>query len=183
MLYMLDTAKLEDIKKGYKLYPVCGVTTNPSILSKEGKPVFEHLNEIRKLIGDNEMLHVQVTGKTVEDMVNEAKLIYEKVRGNVYIKVPATEVGIAAMKIMNSYGYNVTATAIYTVNQALMAASAGAKFVAPYVNRMEINNIDAYNTVAEMVRVLEEYGYDTKVLAASFKRADQVYNVALVGAH
>ncbi|MHC1681547.1 MAG: fructose-6-phosphate aldolase [Clostridiaceae bacterium] len=183
MLYMLDTANLEDIKKGYQLYPVCGVTTNPTILSRVGEPVFEHLNKIREIIGEDQMIHVQVTGKTVEEMLAEAKVICERVKGNTYLKVPATEVGIAAMKEMKKAGYKITATAVYTVNQALLVAQAGASFAAPYINRMQVAGIDAYKTVGEMVQVLENYGFDTKILAASFKTADQVYNTALIGAH
>lgn len=170
MLFMLDTANLEDIKRGYELYPVCGVTTNPTILSRTGKPVFEHLNKIREIIGDDQMIHVQVTGKTVEEMLAEAKVIYERVKGNTYLKVPATQAGIAAMREMKKAGYKITATAVYTVNQALLVAQAGASFAAPYINRMQLAGIDAYKTVGEMVEVLDKYGFETKILVHLLKQ-------------
>ena len=179
MLYMLDTADLQEIKRAFEIYPLSGVTTNPTIISQTGEDVFRHLNKIREIIGLDTMLHIQVTGKTKEDMLREAKMIKERVLGNIYIKVPANQDGIAAMKKMKGEGYNITATAVYTLNQALLAAAAGADFVAPYVNRMELAGMDSKKILTEMVTGLKGYGYKTKILAASFKKVEQVYNVAL----
>ena len=183
MIYILDTADLAAIKQCNEFYPLSGVTTNPSIIAKEKGDFWQILKEIRGVIGNDKMLHVQTVQTTAKKMVEEAKLIKEKIGGDIYIKIPIGEEGLKAVPMIKNLGIGVTMTAIFTPAQALMAAKAGADFVAPYVNRLDNILGDGTNVVAEIVQQFEIYGLDCKVLAASFKNAEQVHRCALCGCH
>ncbi|NFA59193.1 fructose-6-phosphate aldolase [Clostridium sporogenes] len=183
MLMLLDTANIDSIKHINDIYPLDGVTTNPTIISKEKTDFLGILKEIRSVIGKEKMLHVQVVGSKAEDMVDEAIYLNEKIGGNLYIKVPVTEQGIKAMKELSKKGYKITATAIFTAQQALMAAKAGAQFVAPYVNRIDNLMADGIKVVSDIVTIFKIYNINTKVLAASFKNTEQIHNSCLKGAH
>ncbi|MFC1236599.1 fructose-6-phosphate aldolase [Vibrio sp. F74] len=180
MIYFLDTANLDDIKRAVDLYPLAGVTTNPTIISKENKPLKEIILNIREIIGSNRLLHVQVMGKTAEVMLQEAEAL-RAFDSDLYIKVPVTPQGIKAIKLMAEKAIPVTATAILTPQQALMAAVAGAKFLAPYVNRLDNICTDGVQVVAEITQLLKIHNLSAKVLAASFKNVQQVHGVAKVG--
>jgi fructose-6-phosphate aldolase 2 len=162
---------------------MAGVTTNPTIISKENKSFLDILNGIRKIIGNESMLHVQAVSLTAEKMVEEAEYLNSVIGGNLYVKIPVIPEGIKAIKILKQKGIKTTATAIFTAQQALMAAVAGAEFVAPYVNRIDNISGDGVSVVAQIVQLFEQHDIDAKVLAASFKNVQQVHNVALVGGH
>ena len=181
MLYILDTADLNAIRHVNEFYPLDGVTTNPSIIAKEKTDFLKLVKEIRNIIGEDKMLHVQTTAKKAEDIVSEAKMLKEILGGEFYIKVPIDEEGLKATKILSEIGIPVTMTAIFTPAQALMAAKAGADYVAPYVNRLDNIIGDGCDVVAEITAELENYGLDCMVLAASFKNAEQVHKCALSG--
>ncbi|AVQ38277.1 fructose-6-phosphate aldolase [Clostridium sporogenes] len=183
MLIFLDTANIDSIKHINDIYPLDGVTTNPTIISKEKKDFICILKEIRNIIGKEKMLHVQVVGSKTEEMIEEAIYLNEKIGGNLYIKIPVTEQGIKAMKELSKKGYKITATAIFTAQQALMAAKAGAEFVAPYVNRIDNLMADGIKVVSDIVSIFEIYNINSKVLAASFKNTEQIHNACLKGAH
>ena len=183
MLYILDTADLGAIRHANEFYPLAGVTTNPSIISKEKADFWELLKEIRSIIGPDKMLHVQTVQKSAEKMVEEAKLIKERVGGEFFVKIPIGEEGLKATMELKKLGIGVTMTAIFTPAQALMAAKAGADFVAPYVNRLDNILGDGAEVVAEIVNQLELYELPCRVLAASFKNAEQVHKCASVGCH
>lgn len=138
MLILIDDADLTKIRELYAKYPYDGVTTNPTILGKTGNPdPMDQLKKIRALIPEEAMLHAQVLSTETDDMVKEAKHMVDAIGGNMYIKVPVTANGLKAISILSKEGINVTATAIYGVMPAFMAAKAGAKFLAPYVNRLD----------------------------------------------
>ena len=137
MIYILDTADLAAIKHCNEFYPLSGVTTNPSIIAREGRDFWQLVSDIRNIIGPNKMLHVQTTAEKAEDIVAEAKLLSERLGGEFYIKIPIGEEGLKATMTLKKLGIGVTMTAIFTPAQALMAAMAGAAFVAPYVNRLD----------------------------------------------
>ncbi|MDP4145014.1 MAG: fructose-6-phosphate aldolase [Bacillota bacterium] len=183
MIYLLDTANLEQIKKAFEFYPMSGVTTNPTIISKENRNFLDILKEIREVIGEDKMLHVQALGATAEEIVKEAEYLSQAIGGNLYIKIPVIPEGIKAMMILKQKGMKITATAIFTAQQALMAAVAGADFVAPYVNRIDNISGSGVDVVAQIVQLFENYALDAKVLAASFKNVQQVQEVALAGGH
>lgn len=182
MLILLDTADLNSIKYANDIYPLDGVTTNPTIISKEKKDFLTILKDIRDIIGEEKMLHVQAVGTKAEDIIKEAKYLNEKIGGNLYIKIPVNEQGIKAMKKLSKDGYKITATAIFTAQQALMAAKAGAEFVAPYVNRIDNIMGNGIGVVSDIVTIFDNFNIDCKVLAASFKNTEQVHNACLMGA-
>ena len=183
MLYILDTADLAAIRHCNEFYPLAGVTTNPSIIAKEKADFWKLVKEIRNIIGSEKMLHVQTTQKEASGIVEEAKLLQERIGGNFYIKIPIGEEGLKATMELKKLGIGVTMTAIFTPAQALIAAMAGASFVAPYVNRLDNILGDGTEVVAEIVNQLDLYGSDCKVLAASFKNAEQVHKCASAGCH
>lgn len=183
MIYMLDTANIEEIKKAINLYPIQAVTTNPSIIAKENRDFFEILKEIREVVGNDVTIHVQVIGKTAEEMISEARKIRKNVAGSLYIKIPATTQGIKAIRILSAENFNLTATAIITPQQALMAATAGAEFLAPYVNRIDNICGDGVKVIEDIVRLIEVTGNEkAKVVGASFKSVNQVHQTILAGA-
>ncbi len=183
MIYILDTADLAAIKHCNEFYPLAGVTTNPSIIAKAKTDFWKLVEQIRSIIGPDKMLHVQTTAEKAEDIVEEAKLLQERLGGNFYIKIPIGEEGLKATMMLKEIGIKVTMTAIFTPAQALMAAKAGATFVAPYVNRLDNILGDGTRVVAEIVEEFEIHNMDTMVLAASFKNAEQVHKCALAGCH
>lgn len=183
MELMLDTANLKTIKEFLDIYPYVGVTSNPTIIKKEGKiKFFEHFNKIRKLIGKERTLHIQVVSQTAEEMIKEAEKIVEKIDKDVYIKIPVTEDGLKAIKILKEKGYNVTATAIYTKMQGLVAIAAGADYIAPYFNRIQSRGSDAAATVACFRQNIDYFKKHTKILAASFHHGGQVIKALQAGA-
>ena len=174
MKLLIDSADIRKIKKIYDLYPIDGVTTNPSILAKCKRPPFEALREIRAFIGEEAELHVQVLSTTSDDMVKEGKYITEVLGRSTYIKIPSSPEGFRAMRILKSEGYNITATSIYTPMQAYLAAKSGADYVAPYINRIDnlgVNGIVVARTIQD---ILSKGHYKCQVLAASFKNSLQV---------
>lgn len=181
MEFLLDTANIQQIKKYNEIYKVTGVTSNPTIISREKSEFFPTLYKIKEIIGDKQ-LHVQVTGSICEEMVKEAETIVKNIDKKVYIKVPTNEEGIKTMKVLKDSGYNVTATAIYTPQQAIMAASVGADYAAPYFNRMCNNNYNAPEAIAQMAKMYKMYNKSTKLLAASFKNTNQIMQALLSGA-
>lgn len=184
MKLILDTANLDDIRYFNTYYPIVGVTTNPTILSKEGGDIISHLLKVREIIGEDKELHVQVTETEYEKIVDEAKLIVKTFgdKDNTYVKIPATDVGLRATATLAAEGYHITMTAVLSAGQALLAANAGASYVAPYVSRLENICENGVETVAEIQQIFDASGVDTEILAASFKTAREVLEVALTGA-
>ncbi len=184
MIYLVDTANCEEIKDLINYYPVEGVTTNPSLLAREGKPLSKIIPEILSCIG-NRMIHIQTISENSQDILKEAKLYRDvfSLGNNYYAKIPVTREGYRAIRMVKESGINVTATAIFTQQQAMMASNAGADFVAPYVNRLDNIVSHGIEVVSDIVRGIEMYNLPTKVLAASFKNVDQVYRVSLTGCH
>jgi len=183
MIYILDTADLNEIRHCNEFYPLAGVTTNPTIISKEKEDFWKIVSEIRSIIGPDKMFHVQTTQKKTEDIVEEAKLLKERIGGEFYVKIPICEEGLKATMQLKTWGIGVTITAVFTPAQALIAAKAGASFVAPYVNRLDNIIADGCEVVKEITKQLNIYNLDCKVLAASFKTAEQVHKCALAGCH
>lgn len=183
MIYILDTADVKAIRHCNEYYPLAGVTTNPSIIAKAESDFWELVHEIRDIIGAEKMLHIQTTQTTAEKILEEARLLKEKVGGNLYIKIPIGEEGLKASMLLKQEGIPVTMTAIFTPAQALMAAMAGADFVAPYVNRLDNIIGDGTRVVADIVKEFAVYGTQCRVLAASFKNAEQVHKCSMCGCH
>lgn len=183
MQYLLDTANVEEIRKTYESYPIDGVTTNPTIISKEKTDYATLLRQIREIIGKDGMFHIQTTKIDTESIIKEAIALRDFINGNFYIKIPTIEPGIKAIRILKKMGFKVTATAIFTQQQALIAARAGADYVAPYVNRLDNISSDGVGVVADITNLIKNFNLETKVLAASFKNVEQVHRISLVGTH
>ncbi len=183
MQYILDTADTEAIRRCAYYYPLAGVTTNPSIISREKRDFLPLIREIREIIGENKMLHVQATGRTADKILEEAQALREVAGENLYIKVAISPDGLRATRLLKENGFNVTQTAIFTQQQALMAAVAGADYVAPYVNRLDNIVSDGAEVVAEIVSLFQKHDLKAKVLAASFKTAEQVHKISMAGGH
>jgi len=180
---MLDTANMEELKFGFATYPISGVTSNPTILKKEGDiDVYARLAEIKKLCGKDKSLHVQVVSTETNAILEEAHCILDRVGLDTYIKIPANEAGLTAIKKLAAEGVNITATSIYSTMQGILAVLAGAKYNAIYYNRMEDNNIDPQSVVTEIRQFINNSGLNTKILAASFKNVSQVVNALNNGA-
>lgn len=182
MIYLADTANIDEIKELFEFLPMEGVTTNPTIINHSGKTLSKVIPEIQKIIG-TKMLHFQVISENADDMLREAKYYREffDLKENSYVKIPVTKEGFKAIKLVKDAGMHVTATAIFTQQQALMAANAGADFVAPYVNRLDNIVSHGIDVVSDIVKTFKLNDIKCKVLAASFKNVDQVYRVSMVG--
>lgn len=181
MKLLIDDANFEKIKRLYEFYPIDGVTTNPSILAKSGRNPYEVLTQIRDFIGEDADLHVQVISRKAEDMVVEGRKIAERLGKNTLIKIPTVVEGLKAMKALSAEGYRVTATAIYTPQQAFLAGKAGADYAAPYVNRIDNLGGDGVQTTMRIHDIYENNGMKTQLLAASFKNTQQVLELAEYG--
>ena len=181
MEYILDTANIEDIKHCNEFYPLTGVTTNPSIIAKEKRDFWAIIKDIRGIIGPDKILFAQTVQKTADKIVEEAKLLNEKSGGEFGVKIPIGEEGLKATMELKKIGIKVLMTAIFTPAQALIAAKAGADYVAPYVNRLDNIIGDGCEVVAQIAEEFAIHDLPCKVLAASFKNAEQVHKCAMSG--
>ncbi len=183
MEILLDTANISLIKRFIKAIDLAGITTNPTIVKKEGKiDFFNHMKEIRQIIGKDAKLHVQAVGQTKDDFVKDARAIWDNVDPDVYVKIPTTEEGLAAIKTLKAEDKHITATGVYTEFQAYMAMANGADYIAPYYNRMRNMNIDAVAFIKNVAdRIALEHS-SSKILAASFHNVEEVNNAIRYGA-
>ncbi|WEV53209.1 hypothetical protein OZX74_07940 [Bifidobacterium sp. ESL0798] len=181
MKLIIDDADTEAIKRLVEYYPIDGVTTNPSILAKAGRPPFEVLHEIRSIIGPDRELHAQVVARDAKGMVADAHRIVKELGDNTFPKVPSVPEGFKAIKQLSGEGINVTATAIYTPLQAFIAAKAGAVYAAPYINRIDNMGYDGVGVACKIHDIFKANNLHCEVLAASFKNSQQVLDLAVHG--
>lgn len=180
MKLIIDNANIDNIRCMYEFFPMDGVTCNPTILAKEKRNPYDVLKEIRDFIEDGE-LHVQVVSEDSDTMVEEAYRISKELGKDTYIKIPTNKEGLRAIRSLAASGFHVTATAIYTQMQAFLAAKAGASYVAPYINRIDNLGSDGVRTAREIHDMFRNYGFQTEVLAASFKNSRQVITLCEYG--
>jgi transaldolase len=178
--FFLDTANVTEIKKINSLGLVDGVTTNPTIIAKEGRNFEEVIKEICSIVAGP--VSAEVTGTTAEDMIAEARAIAQWSK-NVVVKIPMTEAGLAAVNVLSKEQIPTNVTLIFTVAQGLMAMKAGASFISPFVGRLEDTGTDAYALVASLRKIIDFYGFKTEIIAASIRNLTHVETVAQVGAH
>ena len=181
MIYMIDSANAEEIKKINDYFPISGVTTNPSLIAQNAEDLKTVITNIRNVIGYEKMLHVQVISTKFEDIVAEAKRLRDFAGQNTYIKIPVTADGIKAIKYLKGLGFKITATAIFTPQQALIAAHAGADFVAPYVNRLDNISSDGAEVAADIADLFRKQHIYSEVLAASFVNLEQIHKTTMRG--
>lgn len=184
MNYLADTADIEKLTTLFDFLPLSGVTTNPTILKQSGMKLTAAVDSIQKIVGDN-TIHIQVMSEKCDEIVKEAKKYkaYFDLGDNYYSKIPISLEGLKAMRILKDSGINVTATAIFTQQQALISAKAGADYVAPYVSRLDNIASRGIDVVQDITQNMKDYNLNTKVLAASFKTVDQIYRVSMAGCH
>ena len=188
MTYCLDTANIDAIREALEYYPIHAFSMNPSIASKDltgrNQTFFESLKEIRDTIGENTEFSVQTVGDTAEEIVKDAKAIADHVKGtNLYVKVNAFQEGYKAMRILKQQGYHVTATAIASVNQAMLSIEAGADTVAVYVGRVDNVSGNGMEVVSDIYQAMKLKGItNVQLAAASIRTARQVEEAAMAGA-
>lgn len=181
MEFILDTADLEAVKQLDELLTIEGVTTNPSIITKSGKTPEQVIKEFVEYLRPEQKFFVQVVSTDYEQMLEEARYICSLRPKNTYVKIPVTHNGYKAIKQLKSEGLGVLATAIYSADEAFLAAMNGADYLAPYVNRM-CNYGDGIGQVLDLLQMLESQGFEnTKVIAASFKNVEQVHALIAAG--
>ncbi|SDL24111.1 fructose-6-phosphate aldolase [Tessaracoccus oleiagri] len=181
---LFDTASLKAIERLTPIYPFTGVTTNPTILRREGKVEFyAHFRRIREIIGPDRTLHVQVVATDYQGILDDARRLLTNIDDQVYVKVPTTADGVRAMRALKADGVRVTATAIYSKTQGFMAIASGVDYLAPYYNRMQSLDIDTRDTIAALAAFIDRFDASTKIMAASFKNIAQVSHALEAGAH
>ncbi|WP_059046442.1 fructose-6-phosphate aldolase [Paenibacillus rubinfantis] len=187
MKFFIDTANLDDIKKAHKIGVLSGVTTNPSLVAKEGVKFEDRIAEILQAVSDVESVSAEVTpdALTAEEMIAQANELI-KINNNdprITIKLPMTLAGLEATKYLAQKGVKTNVTLIFTVNQALLAARAGATYVSPFLGRLDDISEDGVQLVAKVAELFRVHGLDTQIIAASVRHPDHVTRVALSGAH
>lgn len=187
MKFFIDTANVEDIKKAYKIGVLSGVTTNPSLVAKEGVKFEDRIEEILKLVPDVESVSAEVTpdSLTAEDMIAEANELI-KINGgdkNITIKVPMNIAGLETCRYLNKKGVKTNVTLVFTVNQALLAARAGATYVSPFLGRLDDISEDGVLLVSKIAELFRIHNLDSQIIAASVRHPDHVTRVAMAGAH
>ena len=183
MKFFIDTANVEDIKKANDMGVICGVTTNPSLIAKEGRVFEEVIAEIASIVDGPISGEVKATTTDAEGMIAEGIEI-AKIHPNMVVKLPMTVEGLKACKALTEKGIKTNVTLIFTANQALLAARAGATYVSPFLGRLDdisVRGIDLIAEIAEMFRVAEDI--DTQIIAASVRTTMHVTDCALAGAH
>ncbi len=183
MKLCIDIADVAQIRHIYEYFPVDGVSTNPSILAKEGRNPYDVLKEIRSVIGEEGELFVQATAQKAEVMAEESRRIIAELGKTTLVKIPCTPEGFKAMKILHQEGIRFIGTAVYTTMQGWLAAKCGAEYVAPYVNRIDNMGFDGVQVSKDIHDAITGSGYDSYsgLLAASFKNSQQVLELAKYG--
>ena len=181
MKFFIDTANVEDIRKANDMGVICGVTTNPSLIAKEGRDFNEVIKEITSIIDGPISGEVKATTVDAEGMIKEGREI-AAIHPNMVVKIPMTVEGLKAVKVLSAEEIKTNVTLIFTANQALLAAEAGATYVSPFLGRLDDISqpgIDLINTISEIFSI---YGYETEIIAASVRNPIHVTDCALAGA-
>jgi transaldolase len=179
MKFFLDTADVAAIKELNDLGMVDGVTTNPSIILKSGRDILEVTKEICSIVSGP--VSAEVVALDAETMIAEGRKLAE-IASNITVKVPLTWDGLKACKVLSGEGKMVNVTLCFSVNQAILAAKAGATFISPFVGRLDDINLDGMDLISDIRQVYDNYGFDTQILAASIRTLNHATQCALVGA-
>ena len=182
MRFFIDTAKVEDIKKANDMGVICGVTTNPSLIAKEGRDFNEVIAEITSIVDGPISGEVKATTVDAEGMIAEGREI-AKIHPNMVVKIPMTVEGLKACKALTAEGIKTNVTLIFSASQALLAARAGATYVSPFLGRLDdinMSGIQVIRDIADIFAVAD--GIDTQIIAASVRNSVHVTECALAGA-
>ena len=182
MKFFIDTANVEDIRKANDMGVICGVTTNPSLIAKEGgKSQEEVLKEIAEIVDGPISGEVKATTVDAEGMIEEGREI-AKLHKNMIVKIPMTVEGLKAVKVLTAEGIKTNVTLIFNANQALLAARAGATYVSPFLGRLDDISQPGIDLIETITAIFDNYGIDTEIIAASIRNPIHVTDCALAGA-
>lgn len=180
MKFFLDTANIDQIKEINALGLVDGITTNPSLVAKEGRDFEEVVKDIADTVDGP--VSAEVTGLTTEEMVEEARNIATW-RKNVVVKIPMTKNGLEAVNILTQEGIKTNVTLVFTVSQGLMAMKAGATYISPFIGRLEDIGGEPFQLIQDLAHAIDLYDYDTEIIAASIRTPEHLEESLRVGAH
>ena len=179
MKIFLDTANIDEIKEAYSWGVIDGVTTNPSLIAKNGGDFIETIHEICEIVDGP--ISAETVAQDREGMIREGRLLAQ-VHENIVVKIPLTIEGIAATKVLSSEGIQTNVTLCFQAAQALLAAKAGATYISPFIGRLDDVSQDGVGLIEEIVQIYENYGIETQVLAASIRHPKHAVDVAMAGA-
>ena len=180
MKFFLDTANIEEIREGASLGIVDGITTNPSLIAKEGRDLEDVAREICKIVDGP--VSLEVVSTQADGMVEEARRL-AKIHENVVVKMPMIREGLKALKTVSREGIRVNVTLVFSPAQALLAAKNGAAFVSPFIGRLDDIGTAGMDLISEIMDIYDNYGFQTEVLVASVRSPIQVVQAAVLGAH
>lgn len=182
MRLFVDTANVEDIRKANDMGVICGVTTNPSLIAKEGRDFKEVIKEIASIVDGPISGEVKATTTDAEGMIAEGREI-AAIHPNMVVKIPMTVEGLKAVKVLSKEGIKTNVTLVFSVNQALLAARAGATYVSPFVGRLDDINMSGVDLIRDIAEVFDIHGIETQIISASIRNPVHVTESALAGAH
>ncbi len=180
MKIFIDTANIEEIRKAVRLGVISGVTTNPSLIAREGRNFREVVGEICEIVDGP--ISAEVISPDADGMVAEAEEL-AKIHPNIVIKIPMTAEGLTAVKILKGKKIKTNVTLVFSANQALLAALAGATYVSPFVGRLDDIGQNGMDLIREIVQIYEQYDFETEIIAASIRHPIHVTEAAMAGAH
>ena len=181
MRFFIDTANVDDIRKANDMGVICGVTTNPSLIAKEGRVFEEVIAEIASIVDGPISGEVKATTTDAEGMIKEGREI-AKIHPNMVVKIPMTAEGLKAVKVLSAEGIKTNVTLIFTANQALLAARAGAAYVSPFLGRLDDISVRGVDLINEIAQIFEVAGIETEIIAASIRNPMHITDCALAGA-
>ena len=181
MKFFIDTANIEEIRKANDMGVICGVTTNPSLIAKEGRDVYEVVKEIASIVDGPISGEVKATTTDAEGMIAEGREI-AKLHKNMVVKIPMTVEGLKTCHVLSKEGIKVNMTLIFTANQALLAARSGAAFVSPFLGRLDDISVRGTDLISEVAEIFNVHNIQTEIIAASIRHPMHVTDCALAGA-
>ena len=181
MKFFIDTANVDDIRKANDMGVICGVTTNPSLIAKEGRDFKEVIKEITSIVDGPISGEVKATTTDAEGMIAEGREI-AAIHPNMVVKIPMTVEGLKAVKVLSAEGIKTNVTLIFSANQALLAARAGATYVSPFLGRLDDISMPGIDLIESIVQIFGNYNINTEIIAASIRNTVHVTDCALAGA-
>ena len=181
MRFFIDTANVDEIRKANDMGVICGVTTNPSLIAKEGRDFKKTIEEITTIVDGPISGEVKATTVKAEDMIAEAREI-AKIHKNMVVKIPMTDEGLKAVKVLSKEGIKTNVTLIFSANQALLAARAGATYVSPFIGRLDDISIDGLELIRTISEIFATHAIETEIISASVRHPIHVTECALAGA-
>ncbi|MDR0850582.1 MAG: fructose-6-phosphate aldolase [Christensenellaceae bacterium] len=182
MKFFIDSANVEEVKKANDMGVICGVTTNPSLIAKEGRDFVQVVKEIASIVDGPISGEVKATTVAAEDMIKEACVI-AKIHPNMVVKIPMTVEGLKAVKVLSKEGIKTNVTLIFSANQALLAARAGATYVSPFLGRLDDISTPGIELIRTIAEIFQVHDLDCEIISASIRNPIHITDCALAGSH